>query len=143
MVHACPSLVRACGTAGTHTVRLGGWLWLVCESPAHQLNHGQVDKQVLVLRLHHGRTLLTHLLNNAVHTEVLGNGLGQRLEVRSQSVFWQHLVTNQLLIDWVDGLPQERIMRLYAPVCHQVYMYMYCYRCTEGKGLHHYMYITW
>lgn len=80
-----PSPLWACSTTGTYAVWLGWRLWLVHEDPPYQLNHGQVDKQVLVLRLHHGRTLLAHFLNNAVHTEVLGNSLGQRSEVRGQS----------------------------------------------------------
>jgi len=98
-----PSPLWACSATGTYAVWLGWRLWLVHEGPPYQLNHGQVDKQVLVLRLHHGRTLLAHFLNNAVHTEVLGNSLGQRSEVRMKHftvvfVFLQHLVvlTNQI-----------------------------------------------
>ena len=59
----------------THAVWFGGWLWFIPEGPPHQLHHGQVDKEILILRLYHGRTLLSHLLYNTINTKVLRDSL--------------------------------------------------------------------
>ena len=59
----------------THAVWFGGWLWFIPEGPPHQLHHGQVDKEILVLCLYHGWTLLPHLLYNTINTKVLRDSL--------------------------------------------------------------------
>ena len=70
----------------TYAVWFGGWLWFISKGPPHQLHHGQVDKEILVLRLHHGWTLLPHLLNNMINSGLLRDILyrGQRSGVRGQ-----------------------------------------------------------
>ena len=68
----------------THAVWFGGWLWFISKGPPHQLHHGQVDKEILVLGLYHGWTLLPHLLNNTINGELLRDILYRGSEVRGQ-----------------------------------------------------------
>ena len=69
-----------CMSVTTHGRWFRGDSWLLSECSSSQLSHSHVDIVILVPGLHHGRPLLTHLLNEFRDTEILWHFLWEAIQ---------------------------------------------------------------